>query len=402
MNKISVILGMLLAASLCLNEGQARHHHRAGKKSDALTRTCQGDECAMKAEHYALYSTIKSALETNFDIRGKDLYPFINSVELLKLRYDGIDADLLANNGSRLIREMLVSNELRRAMKIIQSPSGRSLADLYRTPTNGKEQNLACNKLRIDDIERASKMLEMDKELKSVFENIHRNFVRKSAKKCLKKACTSVDDSMSRLDSMVNRRHHHHYHGHHNNRHSLSSESSSLDDIGDRNPRLSDPTSASSTADSTSSESGREFSKQELELCNFFKRTNQSDCVISGSELSEISVIKATQLNELLASYANNKSNSATTSIDSSSASTKPGLKNILEQCEPMRGVMEHNLAAFKWYNKNELFSKQKFNARTGNCPRLSYWVQLDRLCAEIESVSRNGISPIERESITY
>lgn len=420
MNKnIFVIISALIATSLYLiEECQARHHnhhqheHRSGKRSDALNRACQGDECSLKAEHFALYSTIKMALDSNFDIKGKELYPFLNSVELLKLRYDGNDANLLAsNNGTRLVRELLVSNELRRALKIIQSSSGRSLADIYRTPTNGNEQNLACNKLRIDDIERASKMMEMDKDLSSIFANIHRNFVRKSAKKCLKKACTSIDDSMSRLDSMVNRRtsnfhnhrHHHHNRESHNRQSPSTNDNPSFDvEFNERNPRLTDSTG---NRDSDLEFNSREFAKQELELCNFFKKTNQSDCTISGSELSEISVNKPTQLNELLISYANNKSNATTTPIAISPqniASSSSNIKEILDQCRPMQSIMEHNLAALKWYNKNEYISKSKYNSRTNNCQKLSYWLQLDRLCADMEMISKNGISSLEKETINY
>lgn len=361
--------------------------HRSSKNLDSSSKSCKFDECQLKPQHFMLYSTIKEALESNFDIKGKEIYPFLDAVELLRLRYDGSDASL--KNSSRIIRELLDSSELKRALMIFQSQAGRSLTDLYRTPTNGNEQNLACNKLRIDDIERARKILDQDKELASVFANIQRNFAKKSAKKCLKKSCSSIDVVMSRIDSMVNRNNHEHSHRRHR-------PSSAFEDSRERYPRLSDSDDSKIIADLAN----REFGKQELELCRFFKKTNRTDCSISGYELSEIK-ISTSLVNELSEAYNNQETDAGSTSNNSNGKDKDANLKHMMESCQSFKAILDRNLYALMWYNKNELISKQKWSSRVNNCPKLSYWLQLNRVCSEMDAVSK-GDSIMEKETIVY
>lgn len=358
---------MLVVGSQQLVEGRRARSRRPMVK-------CEGDECNLKAQHFVLYSNIKQALKSNFDIKARHIYPLMNSVELLKRRYDGSDASL--NNSSRLVRDLLVHKDLEKAVNIFQSDAGRSLIDLYRTPVNGNEQNLACNKLRIEDIERAAKQLESNADLAAVFTNIHRNFVQKSASKCAKKACLSMDTSMSRIDYMLMRertRSHWRSHARH------------------FGPRFS---AQQQDQQSNIPFDEHEFGAQEQKLCQFFKRTNESSCEISAPELAQIQFTGPKKQNpSAFVDSQTRAGGEAKSELERETAATQQAVQLLVNECRPMRSLLDYNLMALKWYNKRGLTDINRLDAHS--CPRLNYWLQIDRICTELDSLAN-------RETLTY
>lgn len=356
--KLIFALLLLTILSISFSHIQAKKH----KHRQARSR-CQQDECLLKPAHYAIYANLKQALDSKFDLSGKDLVPFIRSVQVLKLRYQ----DEPKSNASRVIRALLDDEALQSAMKVFASDDGRALIDIYRSSVNGKRQNLACSEFRIDEIERATAKLEADERLANVFAKVHRNFVKKSAKKCLKHSCNTIDASMSRLDFVLGKRQSSHYY--------------------DDYDKLAEINQTDLMASSNEIER-REFDRQELELCKFFKKTNETDCILKGSEMKEINLLPA----KVIDSNGTDKMNPVDEYIKAYQANhdqENPGLvgEHILSQCHTMHGILDLNLAALKWYHRQNFIEDQKMSVRTFWCPGLSYWLQVDRLCDELSVV---------------
>lgn len=358
------------------------------------TKTCRQEECQLSPQHFALYSSIKEAVESKFDLKGKQIYPLLNSIEVLRRRYNSNDPTLKAT--SKLIKELLDNDYLVRSLKTLDSVQGRALIDLYRGSVNGHQQNLACNRLRIQDIERASKQLDSDADLKAVFGKVHENYVKKSAKKCLRRACNSIDTTMSRLDYMLTRPH----------------GRPSEDDL--ENSITDSVVERTNSSKSERPTYRREFETQELELCRFLKKTNKTECEITGPELKELSFIgpNGLKLADLIDAYYLGKQIAGDDLVkrlpenSNSDATFVSRSQLILDQCRPMRSLLDHNLAALRWYNRGDLIDKQKFATHSSWCPKLSYWLQVDRLCSELEMLitkrssvkTETGNTELERE----
>lgn len=364
-----LLLAVLLACLTSFTDAKKSKLRQAKSK-------CHQDECNLSPTQFALYSNLKSALDSQFDISGKDLVPLLRSIQILKLRFES------SSNATRLVRDLLSNKTLESAIEVFESEDGKSLTDVYRQSVNGRRQNLACSKYRIDEIERATAKLEANAKLAAVFTKIHKNFVRKSAKKCLKHSCTSVDTSMSRLDSVLGKR--------------LNPLSRPHDDI--------DILAAGSESESliqAPTNQAREFEAQETELCKFLKKTNESNCQITGTEMAEIKLIleqsgtnetRKNPVEEYMNAYEINNPK-----VDGQSTG-----QHILQQCSTFRGILGLNLAAIKWYQRHNLIEDQKMSVRTFWCPGLAYWLQIDRLCEELVAVLDRSSLPMSSDTLTY
>lgn len=372
-------------------------------KSQSFAK-CQLDECHLKQQHFSLYSFVKRYVDNEFDLSGREIVPFLKSVDVLKRRFNNQNESQATKlNGTGLVQALLSNENLVSALKIFQSDDGRALINLYRASVNGKSQNLACSQSRIEDFELATSKFEANKLLASVFTNIHKNYLKKSAKKCLKHSCTSVETSMIKLDSVLGKY-----------QTLIVDDNQLIRSSGDiNNDQLQDNNNTFGGGSQK-----REFESEELELCKFFRKTNESDCEISGRELSEISFInynnsktdertnKTTSselLKDYLKSYYKNSKrvdkSGARVVVDSTllkdtgesqeqteKESLDAAARSIMAQCRPISSLLDYNLVAIKWYRKQNLIDEQKLNSRTFWCPSLSYWLQIDRLCKELES----------------
>lgn len=359
------------------------------KKSKSVSPVkCQLDECQLSEPRFALYSTVKRALESDFDLTGKEVLPLLRSFEILRRRFGGQD---VSQNGTKSIRDLLNNENLKEAIKVFESDDGRALINIYRSSVNGKSQNMACSDWRLKDLEFAITKLESNQNLSKYFSKIHRNFARKSAKKCLKHSCTSIDAQMSRLDS-------------------AKQQLSVYADLNDQSENSNKVEEVSSPQDSKPQEIvkfEREFDAEELELCRFLRKTNESNCDLSGRLMEEISFARASNLKEedalngsssstlndyLDAYYVNriklvNNHNSTSTTAGSERSEGRDEAGNaILAQCKPIRPLLDYSLATLKWYRKQGLIEGQKLATRTFWCPSLSYWLEMDRICAELRA----------------
>lgn len=399
---ILIILGAvfyvaILSTSTLSNQVEARR-----SKPQSIVK-CQLDECLLKQQHFALYSFVKRHIDNEFDLNGREIVPFLKSIDILKGRFNNQNESQSPKlNGTNLVRELLSDEKLVSALKVFNSDDGRALISFYRASINGKSQNLACSQSRIEDLELATSKFEKNKLLEFVFANIHKNYLKKSAKKCLKHSCTSIETSMVKLDSVLGKY-----------------QTSVVDDnqiigSGDINDnQLQDIDSNNNTFGASQK---REFESEELELCKFFRKTNESDCEISGRELSEISFVNSKidesstnkfssigLLKDFLRNYYINSKNvdlvvptpvvDGTTPQDSERSleqveknSLDAAARSIMGQCRAISPLLDYNLVAIKWYRKQNLIDEQKLNSRTFWCPSLSYWLQVDRLCKDLES----------------
>lgn len=361
----------LVCIGLVLEQSEARRSWRQGR--------CQAEECLLSKQHFTLYSNIKRAIETKFDMKGKQMYPLLNSIETLRYRF----AFDNTSREAKLVKGLLSNEYLVKSLRVIESPQGRTLIDLYRSPMNNHEQSLSCSTLRIQDIKTASKLLDVDRELESVFGKIHKNFAKKSAKKCLKRSCTSLDIAMSRVDYMLK--------GHRHDRPRPSSDSESyLDNLILDNSTLTATTISIPKENQIDQNLHREFGPQELELCKFFKKTNETSCSITGRELKEIKLI-GTVPSDMIDVYIKNKNVNGTESKPQNSALSSSQV--VSELCRPIQGLLDYNLAALKWYSRANLIDKEKLESKADRCPRLLYWLEIDRLCSELEK-TMNQSSP--------
>lgn len=365
-----LVLGAIIYIAFTNNQVEAKK-----SKSQTLVK-CQLDECLLSQQHYTLYSFIKRTVDNEFDLNGREILPFLKSVEVLKRRFSN-QGELPKLNGTELVQRLLSDENLVKALKVFNSEEGKALINFYRASVNGKSQNLACSQSRVEDFEIATSKFEANKQLASIFSNIHKNYLKKSAKKCLKHSCTSIETSMIKLDSV------------------LGKYQSSFDDLnligsGEIQDQMQDK-------NQTFVPRRREFETEELELCRFFRKTNESDCEISGRELSDISFsrLNKTDMNPLrehLTAYnLNKKGGSLSESEQQQGKDLDEAARSILAQCRPISSLLDYNLVAIKWYRKQNLFDDQKFNSRTFWCPSLSYWLQLDRLCGELEKSLDNS-----------
>lgn len=357
---------------------------------------CQEDECQLKPQHFALYSSIKRAIDSDFDLNGKDLVPLLRSVEVLRRRFSNHKSDdWVKLNGSSMVLSLLDDEKLNSAIKTLQTDDGRTLMNLYRSSSNGRSQNLACSEWRVNEIEFAAKKLERNEQLALVFSKIHKNFAKKSAKKCLKHSCNSLDESMSRIDSVLRRP-----------TKSVSTNEEEGDKSDDSDGVLNDQAKLVDE---------RDFDSEELELCHFFKRTKGSSCQISGRELSEISFLNE-KVNDTKASssfggplkdYKTGKWNSTVSGSEPASNSNhtlsqlpfeEAQSKIALSKCHSIKPLLAYNLAGLRWYTKRDLIEPRKLVSRTFWCPSLSYWLELDRLCGELESALKDSVG----SSVTF
>lgn len=348
---------VLALLTLCLTSSASARK----SKSRQSKFKCDLDECQLSPAHFALYSNLKNALESKFDINGKDLVPLLRSIEVLRTRFGS------ESNKTRVIWDLLNNKTLETALEVLKSDDGRRLIDTYRQSINGRRQNLACSKYRIDEIERATANLESNSNLAAVFSKIHKNFVKKSAKKCLKNSCSSIDNSMSRLDYVLGKR---------PSSRSRHHEASAL---------VAEDPLDNNTLNRAHELEHREFEEQETELCKFFKKTNETDCQISGSEMSEIKLVSEREsvndtdnrknyIDNYIKAYETNHPSSEKLSVGD----------HMLLQCSTLRAILDLNLVGLKWYQRHNLIEDQKMSVRTFWCPGLSYWLQVDRLCDEL------------------
>lgn len=343
--------------------------HSRRTKSRSSPASCAGEECQLPKEHYEIYSLVKDSLESGFDVNVKDLIPLLRSVEVLKRRYPTRTAN--SSVEGKLVEALLQNETLNDAISIFNSDQGRALINLYKSTSSGRSQNLVCSQWQLDELLRAAKILDSSAELSGVFAKIHKNYIKKSAKKCLKHACNSIDTSMSQLDSVLRR----------SKRRSMR-DTYTEDELSLSNFIEDSDQSVASTESSMQStplsSSRREFEAKELELCRFFSRSNETECRLSGKQMSPINLIGSNNtLNDYLKSYSNQDRD------PSESA------KLIQEQCSAMRPLLDYNLAAFKWYNEKNFIDQQKLEMRLVWCPNLHYWMQIDRLCNELDLALR-------------
>lgn len=374
--RLALICASLAAVSVSGASEARKHHH-----SKSLGK-CQDKECELSQQHFALYSTIKRALESGFNLSGKEIVPMLRSVEILRNRFANSAQDYPLN-GTDLVRTLLDNNNLKEALKVFNSDEGRELITLYRASVNGRGQNLACSSMRIEDLKRATARVESSWEFHNVFSKINKNFLKKSAKKCLKHSCTSIELAMTKLDSVLTK----------SGRAKSSTSSSSSTAMDDNSIQTDNLVSSgsSSVVEQQEAESNnfREFQAEELELCKFFKRTNATDCKIGGVEMANIQLepasseadadsdlTKSPSLSEYLSVYAKSSGN----------MSDEEAGKRILAQCRSMSPMLEYSLAPLKWYRERGLISDQKLASRAFWCKSLSYWMQVERLCGELES----------------
>lgn len=369
---INFTSSLLVASIICILTLSLIEAKRS--KSTILPK-CRLEECQLTTQHYILYSTISRAIENNFDLNGKEILPLLRSVEILKRRFKGSDN----LNGTASVQTLLANESLNDALKVFNSDLGRALIDFYRSSINGRSQNLACSQQRIDSLERASGKLESDKQFALVFDKVHRNFLKKSAKKCLKHSCTALDISMSQLDSALGK-------------------SQVIED---------DPNSVESGLSNSLDAPGkrREFEDEELKLCSFFMKSNDSNCETSARYLSEINLLSKKKeeftvtitsdhsvLNDYLKLYyLNNLKTTDNSKGSEEQVELDEAGRIILKQCRAIRGLLDYNLEGLKWYRKQGLIDDEKLTTRSLWCPGLGYWLQVDRLCNELE-ISLEGL----------
>ena len=365
-----------------------------------LDISCQNEECQLSPAHFKLYSNIKQALENHFNIDGKDVIPFLRAVEVLKLRYAQQEESGTYLNGSKLVGALLNNNNLKVILKQLNSESGRELINLYKSSVGGRRGGggggLACSKWRRDELEAAKKKLDANDELAIVFNPMHLTFLEKSARKCLKQSCRSIDEHMSKLDSVLRRRN--------SFRREEANEVSAAENnsLEESLPVQVEPTS-----------SWREFDSEEKELCYFFKRTNASDCQISGNELSKIKFtspqslgkenegadrqlskvedfVEEFRLNRLPAAQIGGGNGEL---VQEAAQETRRHEEReraksfVLAQCRSINRLLDYNLAGLKYYIREKFIDAHKLNARSDLCPSLSYWLEIARLCSELEIV---------------
>lgn len=371
-----VLATILLVGVGSRPEVEAKKQH---SKSSSSSSKCQDKECELSGQHFALYSNVRRALNSEFNLNGKEIVPMLRSVEVLRKRFDVVAAgdQIRRLNGSELVLELLNNNTLKEAMKVFNSDEGRELVTFYRASVNGRGQNLACSQMRIDDLKRVTARVESSWEFHTVFAKINKNYLKKSAKKCLKHSCTSVELAMTKLGSILpgsgkqqqQQR---------NKQQPLEESNSILTDNLDQQ----EPINAAHEK-----QPAREFEAEELELCKFFKRTNATDCKISGTELGNLSFLAGavaattdsandSNLEDHLKQYAANNMQQQ--------QSLEEAGKQILAQCTTMLPLLEYNLSPIKWYRERGLIDDQKLASRAFWCKGLSYWLQMDRLCGEL------------------
>jgi len=377
------------------------------KKSSIAVQCETKSECEMRDNHFAMYSTIRENLRDDFqNMQGKDLIPFIRSTELLRKRFEeGQQGQQRRLNGSEAVLELLKDEKLAKIMDVLQSKDGKQLVDLYKSSINGQEQNLACSKWRISEIEAAAEKLKSSTLLNEVFSNIHKNFVERSARKCLKTSCRTINENMNNLDSVLRNR-----------------RRKTKITLGGSGHRSAAGVAAEFTRQEASTEPGiidgparyeqpkGEFHDEELELCRFFKRTNSTNCQISGKELSSIDLsndsngtkpepISAVnnslensmaknedknrgrkKLDDLLADYEQSLRQSGT-ELEGASAA-----EMISNKCSSIRPVLAYHLFGLRWYTEHKSIQSDKLLSRAMWCPSLNYWIEIDRLCGEIQT----------------
>lgn len=368
---------LLLLVCLTLSQAEARNRH-SSKEPQAKCQT--PDECKLGKQQYALYAFVKRALDSKFDLVGKELIPFIKSVDVLRKRYQGLD-----HNETSFIRNFIADERINNAIELFKSDTGSNLIELYRSSINGKDQNLACSEFRLRSLERATILLDNNQELAKVFAKIHRNFAKKSAKRCLKHACSTIDTNMSELDSVLPAKYH-----------------AAADD-----DKSGDVTRIAANESTTRH---REFEKEELRLCHFLSRTNMTDCRITGAEMKEIDLSRVSSqrltsnrsltVEDLLKAYYTNVLaiglDGKEKSINNEAEQMQLASRTVLqESCGPLRRQLEYHLAALKWYQELGYIDKQKLNSRAVWCPSLSYWLQVDRVCHDLETSLDTYLQPI-------
>ena len=397
----------------------------------------------MRAAHFALYSSIKQALNEDFKhFQGRDLLAFIRSVGALKRRFEvqtRLGEERAQLNGTELVLGLLGDRRLLGALEVLESSEGRQLVDLYRGRVNGREQNLACSEWRVREIEAAAARLAQEPRLAAVFSGAHRSFVERSARKCLRSACKTVNDNMSQLDLPLKQR------TGTGSRRRLSGgvaqefakstgaaaaaeleagETGGLEKEADREKETErgeekkEQQQGLVTATPDRGDERAEFYEEELELCRFFKRTNSSACQASGRELSQLSFVRADerpttvgagqqQATEGQSDGANMRSSSSRLAelladyerVLSARPTRGPSAeRTVLLQCRAMRPTLEHSFAALRWYTRNGALRPDKLESRAAWCPSLSYWLELDRLCGELET----QLAPRDSTGLTF
>lgn len=414
----------LIASSGDSNKPAPRNRRAlfADAKRLVLPECHETEPCAkLTPAHYVLYSRLKQALDSDFDLsNGKELVEVFRAYRVLSIRFenelksnslDNKDSNHESISGSSLVVELLQSPKVQILNAMTHQPELMSLIDIYRSSTGGKKRNFACSEQRIDDIKRAIRMIESN-SLRSLFGKLHDNWVKRSARRCLKHSCTGLDLAMSNIDSFVKLA----------SKKDTASSSASSTTTSIPSTSSSTQTTVNSEIDtnniqSTKDKREREFGEQEFALCRFFKNSTSSsvlepNCKISSTELSEISLIDgktevSQQYKDLLSIYVNKLEQVSNLNDSSMDVLTKDSDKvekdtedELRRQCAIMSPLLKYNLNPIYWYRDNKLFGLQKLETRQFWCPLMAYWIQIDRLCDELEVVNKlkdkQTISPIE------
>lgn len=304
---------------------------------------CRDEECEIPEEHFSLYSRAKQAFDSEFDFKnGKEIIAFSNAIRILYQRYDNAD-DFDSLPGSKVIRDRILARpDFQRALLILSSDEGRSLIDLYRVKLNDKKYNSSCSSARIARIKRGENLFKENSDLKWMFEKLHKSFANRSALKCLKYSCSSVNTAMTSINPESTK---------------WSTDSPIMNSI------------------------DREFKKQELALCQFITGTNDSMCRIEASELAQFKVENSTQIEALLAAYVRNR---AEISVGNQNLSVDKSKQTLLSQCRTMEKSLDEALFGLKWFSQQHILSDQQVETRRYWCPELSYWIEVDRICKQL------------------
>lgn len=354
--KCTVVIAVGLSAVFVLLVNELTEARQNG----FVAPKCVEDQCKLAPAHFTLYSLLKRAIDFGFDVSGKQAVEVMRAAEVLSRRFDTPASGDLA--GKQLVLELLNDKILRKGLEVMNSDAGSELLDIYRMSTGGRKSYLACSQRRIEDIERAERKLQANATVKQVLSKVHHNFVRKSAKKCMKYMCTSIGNSMSSIDSFV------------------------------KLAESSDETKENETEPSTQQEA--EFTTQERALCLFFRNSSDtsSSCEAPADVLNEVRLVSSeseksdkgiTPVAQLLETYA---SVLATTS--NSSLSIEAAEADVRKQCSSIKTLLDYNLAPIKWYRSKHLFARRKFESRVFWCPMLAYWLEIDRLCTELDKAT--------------
>lgn len=371
-----------------------------------LIPRCQEDECELSPSHFVLYSRLKQANESQFDVEGKELPDLIESWNILKARFQpDFNASTSTLNGTALIRSLLNDRYLVEALRLLDTSAGRQAVNVYGRSMSRKKRGLVCSRQGVEDL----RYVTQDSALNYILAKVHKRTLKKSAKKCLKYWCSSLDVSMSKLDSILR-------FGQRETRFKEDAEDNQVDVDDSKEAR-------NQTSQPVNSSKRREFESEEIELCRFFKKTNETgDCILTGNDLSQVHLIEPCNdqssdrtkcnitLSPLFADYLDSYYNNSVAYHDidkersnQESSGRLRAARVISSQCNPLSRMLDNHLAGFRWLLNERAIEDQQLTTRLLLCPSFSYWYQVDRLCNELTvALSRWDQDDYKYPGVTY